>query len=1103
MPGGLLCSGLDSGHRPELKQRDRAASSPLAEVFATPVTMQLPRRCPECGRDLTDPESECPSCRPTQADSPNDPDATQPEPLGALPVLTTTFEGELRPGLRLAAGRFILSRKLGEGGMGAVWQAIDLQLSEDGAPVQVALKFIGGGLAQDHEAIRLLRKEVRASLQLTHPNIVRVHSWHEHPGEPVFYSMEYVDGRDLKQHVAGRLHGRLTVADLAWILEPLLGALHYAHTTAGIVHRDLKPANVMLQAGGGVKLADFGLARPEVSDESGATTRGGTPGYSSPQQMRGEAPQVSDDIFSLGATLYHVLTGELPYRLAQVRGREPMTPPRDPRTVIRGKKGARRRDIPAEAALTLLRCLEEDPARRPPDIATFRQWWKSGPDQAEQEVAARRLLVPWLRAAGRLGVTAVLLAVLVGALAGMTWDAGLGNLVEKWAPWAARHGDAALNWLEDRFTKRPPPPLLGPEDILQPALLVQKLSGPILTNRPVDRMRRLFRRDWQDRLAGLDRAGPPETNWVAGLVSELNRIILEDSLWDAEAFPGELPPALRKLAAKAPRRHEKVLLNRQLVDRALGDVLKALVSADGPASIPPQTLELLVRGIPAGETVLSVQVFRESLGDSRWANPAWTTNVSLSPLPRAQAPVRVEAPRLDPGIYHILAWLSNGRRNIGWIRTNATVTVTNGDPASTKLAVALSFFPAKLRVFSELPASLQVVDRWTNAISQTSKDGHQPFTITRPKSWRMNLEGGVDGELAVPPGEYRVRLAPEARLDFTGPEDGWDFVVCRPGQVTEVDVAPVARLEARMRKPWKASKGWINALFLPVEGDRPFLGAQTETTVGIFRAFTAQTGFQPGRMLSISRTGSVDLGRTWSNAFPAEYCSDDLPVVGVSWHDATNFCHWLTQVDRQAGLIRPGWRYKLPSRQQWMAMVGPHQYPWRGRFPPLNHQGNYARMELIQRPTRGGSLPKEGADTLGRRQKLWELAKPVDFWPEAWRSLLESEQALAVREDAHPFAGPVRGPGDDDPVLLHLGGNVAEWCDTWYKAPADARGNPHLHPRLCDDRGGNHYRVVCGGSWFDHLDPELLRTDAFWVETPDTRNDRIGFRVILVDGEEP
>jgi serine/threonine protein kinase len=158
----------------------------------------------------------------------------------------------------------------------------------------VALKFLLGAATEDPEWVALLRREVLAARRLSHVNIIRVHDWHEEPGEPVFYSMEYVPGGTLRSRLAAQPEGRFTSAELTPFLDQLVSVLQHSHTEVRMVHRDLKPANLLVTQNDQLKLTDFGLARPNLGMDASVTTQGGTPAYASPQQRRGEGANGSE-----------------------------------------------------------------------------------------------------------------------------------------------------------------------------------------------------------------------------------------------------------------------------------------------------------------------------------------------------------------------------------------------------------------------------------------------------------------------------------------------------------------------------------------------------------------------------------------------------------------------------------------------------------------------------------------------------------------------------------------------------------------------------------------------------------------------------------------
>ena len=204
-------------------------------------------------------------------------------------------------------GKYELLAKLGEGGMGAVYKARDPLLDR-----VVALKILNPGIATDLEFLERFKREARASGSLNHPNIVGAFGAGEIEGHP-FLAMEFVDGESLRDRLK-RL-GRLPEREALSLLKSVAAGLGYAHAQ-GIIHRDVKPDNVLLGRDGSVKLTDLGLAK-SIEDDQRLTKTGialGTPHYISPEQARGERNvDRRSDIYSLGATLYVLLTGQVPF----------------------------------------------------------------------------------------------------------------------------------------------------------------------------------------------------------------------------------------------------------------------------------------------------------------------------------------------------------------------------------------------------------------------------------------------------------------------------------------------------------------------------------------------------------------------------------------------------------------------------------------------------------------------------------------------------------------------------------------------------------------------------------------------------------------------
>jgi serine/threonine-protein kinase len=211
-------------------------------------------------------------------------------------------------------GRYAVTRRLGQGGMGSVYEARHVDLGR-----RVAVKTLSRALSDNPDFIERFLREGRIAAQIEHPHVVGVTDVGTHEGIP-FLVMEFLEGRDLGELLKDR--GRLSVAQTIEILLPVIAALAVVHE-AGLVHRDLKPGNVFLCSGahGKVhpKLLDFGIAKPN-REESFTLTKSveilGTPLYMAPEQIRN--PREIDaraDVYSLGIILYECVTGELPFEI--------------------------------------------------------------------------------------------------------------------------------------------------------------------------------------------------------------------------------------------------------------------------------------------------------------------------------------------------------------------------------------------------------------------------------------------------------------------------------------------------------------------------------------------------------------------------------------------------------------------------------------------------------------------------------------------------------------------------------------------------------------------------------------------------------------------
>ena len=276
------------------------------------------------------------------------------------------------PGSRLADGRYTLIRLLGRGGMGEVWLAKDEQLEEE-----VALKKLPPEVGADAMALADMRREVQKSRILSHPNVIRIHDLYAKSGEDPLITLEYVDGTDLTAIAATKTNGIFNWAEIEPLILQLCSALEFAHEQK-IVHRDLKPANLMVSRKSEVKLADFGIAATMADSLSRSSMQGfisGTTLYMSPQQMEGESPRASDDIYAFGSTLYELLTSRPPFYTGDVQHQvlEVIPKPMDQRLAEFGFTN----DIPEHIHQLVMSCLAKEPEGRPKDMAAIIQWIKS------------------------------------------------------------------------------------------------------------------------------------------------------------------------------------------------------------------------------------------------------------------------------------------------------------------------------------------------------------------------------------------------------------------------------------------------------------------------------------------------------------------------------------------------------------------------------------------------------------------------------------------------------------------------------------------------------------------------------------------------------
>lgn len=316
--------------------------------------MTAPHRCPQCDQAISSdaPQGLCPECLLKAVLSREGAsELTRTEAFASDPVA----KSGLVVGMPVKYfGDYELLQEIARGGMGVVWKARQSSLNRD-----VALKMIRAGALASPEEVARFHREAQAAANLQHPNIVAIHEVGEHHGQH-YFSMDLIDGRDLGKLVADE--GPLVPRRAARYVKILAEAIQFAHQR-GTLHRDLKPQNVLIDSADQPRITDFGLAKI-MEHDSRLTQSGvvmGSPSYMPPEQAAGHLAQIgpASDIYSLGAILHELLTGQPPFQgptamatLREVMDAEPVA--------LRQLKA----DIPPDLETICLKCLEKLPSAR-------------------------------------------------------------------------------------------------------------------------------------------------------------------------------------------------------------------------------------------------------------------------------------------------------------------------------------------------------------------------------------------------------------------------------------------------------------------------------------------------------------------------------------------------------------------------------------------------------------------------------------------------------------------------------------------------------------------------------------------------------------------
>jgi serine/threonine-protein kinase len=346
-------------------------------------------KCPQCSSDIGDDSKFCKECG-----------ANITSEDEARPLLTKTLETpahDVAQGI-VFAGRYEILEKIGEGGMGEVYRALDRSLDR-----QVAVKILPASFAEDKERLARFEREAKLLAVLNHTNIASIYGLEESDGRR-FLILELVEGETLRSKLD---RGPLEIEEALDVCRQVAEGLESAHEK-GIVHRDLKPGNIMVTPAGTAKILDFGLAKAFTGDTTGTgidieksptitaqmTKPGmvlGTAAYMSPEQARGRAVDKRTDIWAFGCVLFECLTG--------IRAFEGETVSDNLALILKGEPDWIRlpTNTPAMIRILLRRCLQRDPRKRLHDIADARiEIEEIGSQPIEEVTVTKRFPLGWI-----------------------------------------------------------------------------------------------------------------------------------------------------------------------------------------------------------------------------------------------------------------------------------------------------------------------------------------------------------------------------------------------------------------------------------------------------------------------------------------------------------------------------------------------------------------------------------------------------------------------------------------------------------------------------------------------------------------------------------
>jgi serine/threonine protein kinase len=964
-----------------------------------------------------------------------------------IPASRASWQPPAPEELALLMPHYSITRLIGRGGMGAVYQGVQLSLNRE-----VAIKLLPPELGAEPEFETRFKREAMALARLNHPNIVQIHDYGQTIGGHHYIVMEYVDGSDLHQLIRS---GGLDVAGALNAVGQICGALEFAHGE-GFVHRDIKPANVFFNRKGVLKIGDFGLAKLMGADSSGGSeaehlTRSdvvmGTLHYIAPEQLGGNDDiDHRADIFSLGVMFYEMLTGTVP--------RGAFRPPSDRVQAL---------DVRIDGVV--FKAMEEDPEDRyqsAADLASDVERIRTGsPDESGPE--------PSSRTEGPSTTPRSRWRFLTGGIAGI---AAVATILF----FAMRHPGGFPEPQVSTGSEMPWIPLLPHVDPARDAVKgvwewagqeiqgsnPEREPGPSLLMLPYDPPEEYdFRVSFTTHQGNCEaiqilHASGKQFCWATASGSQQKFAAFDlvggmTAIQRARSVAGGPIPAAVILPHRpfAGVRHESIVEVRRnrVTSFVNGEKLVDWPTRYEELSIEsqfalPRTTALGV-GLWWSETTFHDISVREVSGKGEWRYdaPATPDPVTRNPDNRSGPPIPSIASRSIDPLRNALAECRDRDRK--WRES-----VGGTDLPAFEIFFVREKDPRSLGASFTGLETLSKKEVWT-ALDQTAA---QSFAFQFEKSARDLTEN-----LSLLESRCRTENADKDR-EFTREliDSGLTKRIKEAVNAVAVEVAfaetnadqlTVAQMPASTTLPSDSTEDPENATkaipfrnslgmkFVPVPGTK-VLFCIHETRFRDYEAFARDNPGLNQRWRSQTEEGFFITER-----------SGDHPVTWVIWPEAKTFCDWLGK--------KEGRNYRLPTDEEWSLAAGMirhapggptmtgTRYPWGNQWPPPAGAGNYSDQSRKARA-------RASSDA----------------------SYLENY------DDGCPTTAPVMSFPPNEFGLHDLGGNVWEWVED------PAPNNPAA-------------RLRRGGSWRIALEPDL-RSSYRLSNEPAQRDPIHGFRLVLV-----